>query len=347
MDGIASIVAVTFGSGSPHVIGVVETLICIVVGMLVLRMELHRRADTNPSFSSREGTGYTESCKRILQLCAPEAAGVMACLAFAAALRVWGAQSSGPVDHAWAEIQAQWPVLLTADTLLSLQAMLRLLVLLSCVLRAGGDVPVPLGDETAVLWLSAGLARVALLARTDVYMLDGPLGGNLPAACEVAVLPLLFALSRGTLRKAPLTVALTCIAAAILAGRNHLNIAKDSVSDCLFIAAHGLDFLAAFAYLLRTLLLDARSDSRKGNISIGFGHLVMPVQQCLAAYYFVQAFIAEPALEAAGRPFAVLQIGGIAQVGLYLGASAVYIADCLDHRGTGSNLEQVAARVTL
>jgi len=343
MEGVATMVAGAFGSGSPLVIGLVETIFCIVVGMLVLRIEFQRRATTGPTFSSRESSGYAESCKRILRNYAPEAAGVVACLTFAAALRARGYMPAGlENDAAWAEIKAQWPLLMTADTLLSLQAMLRLLVLLSCVLRAGGGVPVPLGDETAMLWLAAGLTRVALLVRTDKYMLDGPLGGNLPAACEVAVLPLLFALSRGSLLKAPLASALTCTAVAVFARRNHLNLAQDTLSDSLFIAAHGLDFLAAFAYFLRTLLIDVR-----GNISVGFAHLLMPVQQGLAAYYFVQALIYEPLCVGSGRPFAVLQIGGITQIGFYLGACAVYVADCLDHRETVRNSEPVSRNVIL
>jgi len=347
MESMATLVAGAFGSGSPLVIGMVETISCVVVGMLVLRIELQRRAATGPTLSTREGSGYAQSCKRMLQHRAPEAAGVIACLALAAALRARGDPSSGPDDYAWAQIKAQWPVLMTADTVLSLQTMLRLLVLLSCVLRAAGGVPVPLGDETAMLWLGAGLARVALLVRTDVYMLDGPLGGNLPAACEVAVLPLLFVLSRGSFSKAPLTSALTCAAVAVLARRNHLNIAGSPMSDGLFIAAHGLDLLAAFAYLLRTLLMDVGSNGCRGNVSIGFAHLLMPVQQCLATYYFVQAFAADPALVGSGRPFAVLQIGGIIQVGFYLGAAAVYVADCLDHREVVSNPARVSRSVML
>jgi len=344
---MATMIAGALGSGSPVVIGMVETMSCLVVGMLVLRVELQRRAATGPTLNSREGSGYAESCKRILRHCVPEAVGVIACLAFAAALRARGDQSSGPEDDTWAQIKAQWPILMTADSVLSLQAMLRLLVLLSCVLRAAGGVPVPLGDETAMLWLGAGLARVALLVRTDAYMLEGPLGGNLPAACEVAVLPLLFVLSRRSLAKSPFTGALTCAAVAVLARRNHLNIAKDPMSDGLFIAAHGLDILAAFAYLQRTLLMDVGSHGCMGNVSIGFAHLLMPVQQCLATFYFIQAFAAQPALVGSGRPFAVLQIGGIAQVGFYLGAAAVYMADSLDHREAMTNTGHVSRSVLL
>lgn len=335
-------VAGGFDSGSPLVMGVVKTIFCVTVGILVLRAEFQRRAVTEPTISRG---GCAERCKRFLQHCALEAAGVITCLTLAAVLRAKG--DSGPGDDTWAQIQAQWPLLVTADTVLSLQAMIRLLVVLSCVLRTGGGMQVPLGDETAMLWLGAGAARVALLFRTDVYMLDGPLGGKLPATCELAVLPLLFALSRGSLVKAPLVGAVTYAAAAALAGRNHLNLAQDAISDGLFVAAHGLDFIAAFAYLLRTLLIDVRSTGCTANVSVGFAHLLMPVQQCLAAYYFVQAFEADPALVGSGRPFDMLQIGAITQLGFYLGATVVYLAEYLDHAEAVRSPVQISSSVTL
>lgn len=301
---------------------------CVVVAMIVLRLELQRRAGTGPDFGSREGWQYAESAKQLLKQWAPEAAGLVACLTLAAALRARGDTKQPLDEEAWAQIKQQWPLLMTADTLLSLQAMLRLVVLLSVVLRAGGGGPVPLSEEVTALWLGAGVARVAVLSRSTVYMLDGPVGGSLPAACEVAVLPILLVLSRGTLRRAPMTLALVAVAAAWFASRNYLNLADDTVADSLFALAHSLDCLAAFAYLLRTVLIDSRA---KG-VSVGFTHLLMPVQQGLSAYYFLQAFDAVPELVGAGLPFQVLQIGNTAQLGAYLGALALYLADCFDVR---------------
>mmetsp|Transcript_1852 Transcript_1852/g.5589 ORF Transcript_1852/g.5589 Transcript_1852/m.5589 type:complete len:351 (+) Transcript_1852:104-1156(+) len=310
---------------------VAETLICVAVAMVVLRIELQRRAGTGPNFGSRDGIGYAESAKRILRQCAPEAAAIIACLTLAAALRARGDTTKPINDEAWAKITREWPLLVTADTLLSLQAMLRYVILLSVALRAGSGGPVPLSDEPAALWLAGGVARVALLARSKVYMLDGPLGGALPAACEVLVLPLLLVLGRGALKRAFATLVLAAVATAHFSRRNRLALASgDAVSDGLFIAAHSLDFLAAFAYLMRSLLIDngARWGSR--HISVGFTHLLMPIQQSLAAYYFLKAFSYSPGLVGSGMPFEVLQISNTAQLGAYCAALALYLADLFE-----------------
>jgi len=314
-------------------IGAVEAFFCAAVAMVVLRLELQRRAGTGPNLGSRQGGWYAENCKRLLKECAPEAAGLFTCLTLAAALRARGdAHGVSESDaEAWEQINSEWPLLLTADTLLSLQAMLRLVVLISVVLRAGGGAAAPLADEATCLWLFAGLARVGLLARTSVYMLDGPLGGMLPAACEVAVVPMLLVLSKSTLRRAPLTLGLVLAATVSFASRNYLALADEDdkhLADSTFMLAHTLDCLAAFAYLFRTALIDTGSRG----VSTGFTHLLMPVQAGLSAYYFLQAFMAVPELVGKGLPFEALQIGNTAALGAYLGASALYFAECFDGR---------------
>lgn len=313
--------------------GAGEAIVCVVVAALVLRLELQRRAGTGPNFGSRESGGYVESCKSFLRECAPEAAGIVACLTLAAALRVRGDTGTPLDDEAWAQIKEQWPLLLTADTLLSLQAMLRLVVLISMTLRAGSGGPTPLSEEAAALWLVAGLSRVLGTCRGSVYMLDGPLGGYLPVSCEVAVLPLLLILGRGAFCRKPLAAAQVVAGTAAFAFRNRLCLATDPVADTLFMAAHCFDFLAAFNYLLRTLLIDNGPSGRKVHICVGFTHLLLPVQQALSAYYFLQAFDAVPNLVGSGRPFEVLQIGSATQLGVYCGASALYIADSLSRDG--------------
>mmetsp|Transcript_87768 Transcript_87768/g.284114 ORF Transcript_87768/g.284114 Transcript_87768/m.284114 type:complete len:342 (-) Transcript_87768:96-1121(-) len=310
--------------------GAVETLICVVVAMVVLRLELQRRAGTGPDIGSRVGNRYAENCKRILRECAPEAALLLACLTLAAALRARGDDTHPSDSEAWARIKEQWPLLVTADTLLSLQAMLRVVVVLSVVLRAGSGGPLPMSEEAAALWSAGALARTAILARSTVYMLDGPLGGYLPAACEVAVLPLLLILGQSTIRRAPLNCLMVLAATSAFAFRNRLSLAEDKVTDSLFMIAHSFDFLAAFAYLLRTLLIENGPRGSKVHISMGFTHLLLPIQQSLAAYYFVQAFDAVPSLIGSGMPFEVLQIGNTAQLGVYLGAATVYVADCFE-----------------
>lgn len=326
MEALYNLVPAMIGMG-----GAVETLICIVVAMIVLRLELQRRVQNRPGFGSSDGSRYAENCKRILREFAPEAAGLIACLTLAAALRARGDKRPAD-DQVWAQIKEQWPLLMTADTLLSLQAMLRLVVLLSAVLRAGGGGPVPLADEAAALWLGAGLSRVLLVSRCSLYMLDGPLGGLLPVACEVAVLPLLFSLGRGALRRAPVTLALVFSAAACFATRNRLQLADDSITNSLFMMAHSLDLLAAFVYLVRVALIDHEGKGILGDVSVAFAHLLMPVQQALSAYYFLRAFEYSESLVGSGRPFESLQISNTAQLGAYLAAAALYIAERCDRR---------------
>jgi len=297
---------------------------CLIVAMVILRLEPQR---------------YAGSAKRILRQYAPEVAGVTACLLLAAALRTRGDAAGAYEDNAaWDEITRQWPILLTADTLLSLQTMLRLVILLSVVLRTGAG-PVPLASEAAMLWFCATAARLAAVSLNSSYALDGPVGGALPIACEVASLPLLLAMSRGpALSKAPLTTAVVIASTACLATRNHLNLAENDLADTCFAVAHLFDVLAAFTYLLRTLLLDT---VRKGDAAVGFTHLLMPVQQSLSTYYYVVAFDAVPSLVGAGLPFELLQIGATAQLGALLGAVAFHLAEGFEGRASG---EQAAPR---
>lgn len=321
-------------------VGAMEAFLCAIVALVVLRLELQRRAGTGPSIGSLQGSAwYAESCKRILKECAPEAAGLLTCLTLAAALRARGDKGVQALEHeeAWAQITAEWPLLVTADTLLSLQAMLRLVVLICVVLRAGGSLAAPLADESCALWLFAGLARVGVFARSSAYLLDGPLGGALPAACEVAVLPILLVLSQNTLRRAPLTIAAVLAATVLICSRNHLALSEDDdrvdrQADGLFMVAHVFDCLTAFVYLFRTVLIESGSKS----VSVAFTHLLMPIQAGLSAYYFLQAFSAVPELVGVGVPFEVLKIGNTAALGAYLGASALHFAERFDGRASAA-----------
>merc|ERR1719330_1245075 len=308
-----------------------ETLMCVVVAMVVLRLELQRRAGAGPDIGSRrDASRYAQNCKRVLKECMPEAASLMACLTLAAALRARGDAVPPSDSEAWAQIKAEWPLLLTADSLLSLQAMLRVVVLLSMVFRAGSsEYPVPLSEAPAALWLGANVARLLLLSQTSAYKLDGPLGGMLPVACEIAVLPILLVLSRGTIQRAWGTFTFVMAAAAGLAFRNRLALCGDAASDALFTFAHSLDLLAGCTYLVRTVLIDRCTE----DVSVGFTHLLMPIQQGLAAYYFWQAFSYVPELVGSGLPFEVLQIGSTVCFGAYLAAAALYIAESYDARG--------------
>mmetsp|Transcript_121372 Transcript_121372/g.343460 ORF Transcript_121372/g.343460 Transcript_121372/m.343460 type:complete len:353 (+) Transcript_121372:148-1206(+) len=314
---------------------VAEVTTCVVSALVVLRLEMQRRVGVA---GGNAGLGGFSQCKQLLQHCAPELAGLVACLALAALLRARGDADAGISEAeiaTWDEIKAQWPILLTADTLLSMQAMLRVVVFFSAVLRAGTG-PVPLGDEAAAFSLGAQLMRGLLLARSTAYMLDGPVGGKLPATCEIVAIPLLAALGAfGTLRRNPLpaTIAVGCV--AWLATRHYLSLGGDALADQSFIAAHILDLVSALAYLARSLLIGGNDEHEPArSTAIGFTHVLMAAQQSLATYYFLRAFDAAPELVGAGLPFMVIHIGCAVQLGVYLAAAAVFVAEHFEKGGT-------------
>lgn len=267
----------------------------------------------------------------------PEALGLLVCLALAGGLRfkgsIWSQYAQN--ERAWNDIMREWPILLTADTLLAIQAALRLLVLVSNVLRAGGG-PTLLSQEAAAISLGAALGRAVLFFRCSDYMLDGPLGGKWPAACELLSVPLLAMLCSGICQRALATSGLTLVVSLWIGSRNHLKLAGDPISDGLFIFVHTTEMLAAFAYLSRAVFGDVGAwGNAKQTAALGFTHFLMPLQQCLAAYYFVQAFECVPQLVGAGHPFEILRMGGVAQVGVYVGAAVLYVAECIESAAAG------------
>lgn len=293
----------------------VDAFLCVVVAFVWL-VEFSRRA------------GFLRALdKQLLRIWGPEVLGLVAVLSLALGLRIHGQSSTveppSPEEaQAWAEIVKEWPLLITADTLLALQAMLRLLVLSLVVVRAGDVKTLPLAGPTSVLWFFAGFARALVPVFSTVYMLDGPLGGSFPQCCEVAVLPLLLILSWRSSCRWSLAGLLPVVGfAAAAAWRNRLALSEEKIpmADALFILAQILDLLAAFAYLLRTLLMDC-SDS------LSLTHLIMPAQAALAAYFFVQAFPYNVHHVAVGAPFAVLHIGTTAQLGAYLASASLHVA---------------------
>lgn len=330
------------GHGNVSSCGSTEIFLCAIVALVVLRVELQRGWSGSGSRATQgggSGNSYAQSCKRILRCCVPEGTGLIALLVIAAFLRLREGQEA-PADSAayaaWIKIKADWPLLMGADTLLALQAMLRLLVLLSAACRTGmNGAPMPLGDEAASLWLGSAVARTVLYTRSPAYHIDGPLGGKLPAVCDmVSIAPLLF-LSRKTFFRAPFTVGSTAAATILYAVRNHVGLSGDYITDSLFTLAHAYDFFAACAYVLRGFLIDQRTKRRKELVAIGFAHILMPIQAILSAYFFLTAFDAVPDLVGAGMPFEVLKVSTCVQFGAYSLAAAVYFADLL--QGAGEN----------
>jgi len=306
-----------------------ECIIGTVIAIAVLRLEVTRRTAAPQDVGL---AGRAASINKYMRRFAPEIISLASCLALGVTLRVIKAPKIGDTadDKAYAEIMKQWPILLTADTLLALQAMLRLLVLISTVLRKSAG-PTLLSQEVAAISLGAALGRAVLAAHSNVYQLDGPLGAYLPIACEVLSVPLLAILTKGINRNALIVSVTTLAAAAWIGSRNQLALAGDGLTDALFIFAHIAELIAAFAYMSRGLLLDTGlNDIGDKSVALHFAHMLMPVQQCMAAYYFVQAFEYVPELVSVGHPFEILTMGGVAQVGAYAGAAILHMAEYLE-----------------
>jgi len=344
MDSIDQIF--THLNSSPQMRGVVETVGGFAFVSLVLYLESQRRTAQN---AAENGTNRQPSVRKLLLYCAPELVGVGVVAAFAVMIRLRGDRTQYASEEeaaVWDRVKNEYPILLTADTLLSLQAMLRLVVAVSVVLRTGDDAsgPAPLSNEPAALLCFATCARVAVVARTSAYLLDGPLGGLLPVACEVAAVPLLALLSSGAASK---TLFSSCFAAGValwFCCRNRLNLGEDEYGDTLFILVHTLELAAAFTYLARTLsIVSDCGQSSASAAQASFVHVILALQQAMPAYFFTVAFENTPQLVAAGHPFEILQYGNIAAFGAFLGSLALHTA-ITETEGCDSSIAGPAAR---
>jgi hypothetical protein len=314
----------------------VQYSIGVVIVAMLFRLEASRRsakAQLKQHDTNGKAGGFIASAKKLIEQCMPEIVGLALCLAMAIALRMNEVDSA--LDETVSEthnrevlenVKRAWPILLTADSLLGMQAMLRLLVIVSSVLRTDGG-PLLLSREVAAIAAGAMLGRVNLAAQWKVYRLDGPLGGFLPMACDLVAAPFLGILSFGITYRGVATTCIALLTAAFVGATNHLSLAGDELADGIFIFVHVAELFAALAYLCRAILFDAGmgGTGRRG-AAFWFAHIVMPIQACLSAYYFVVAFKYVPQLVVAGHPFEILHLGGIIQVAAYAGATVLHFS---------------------
>jgi len=263
--------------------------------------------------------------QRTLKMYMPETMGLAVLAFIAGILRIKGPSAAPLDDEAWNEIVSNWPWLMTADTLLGLQAMLRLLLFNSVLLRLGNrECPCALAMETSSFFLAATSIRVGLFWYNEAYHLDGPLGGYIAGGFELATLVPLTALvfcSGKWTWKALLLISTTISASAFLAWYHHFRLADDFYADFAFMWVHCLEMCAAVAHLLQAGSVALASGG--GIVAMG-----LPAQQVLSAYYFLEAFEAVPALVGTGCPFEVMWVTGTSQLGIFLLSGAVYLA-CL------------------
>lgn len=314
-------------------------------------------------------------CLRTLCQSWPETLALLVIFSFALLLRLIinpdiGVDMSNPVEmQAWTQIKREWPVLLGAETLISLQGMLRLLVWAIVAIRlsvgrisrpeisTGQTVKemtssgiskvcefAPLAGSAAVLSLGAATARTAVYQHaqhTHDYNLVGPLGGALPVLVEAAAVPLLTAIATklagsGSLIGSAIFVGL----ASLLASSNYFNFSAlktsgDYTYDKLFILAHCLELLASIIFVSNTVRKTLRESNceeaknRKRSAWDGFVHLMLPCQQALSAYFWLTAVQPRHEFVGAGRPWCLVTIGSLIQLAAYLCAFAFHLAQCL------------------
>lgn len=334
-------------SGAPQALLGAAAISAVLLNEVPLRVAGIRVADVGFKRCAR-------SCASVLVRCAPEVLGFSVIMFLALLLRLRGDTEvfTDPASQqVWEQIKVEWPILMGADTLLNLQAMLRLLVLLFVAIRANATKRSPLTGMPALLMAAAAVTRGMLNARTMDYRLEGPLslGGDLPAMCEMAGIPFYASLGMGELRRSPIKATLLVGGGIWFASHHYLNLAKDGSVDRLFLQAHVLEVFAALAYVVRTIwltvgggsdpdspdedggrrLVDKKPDWR-GNAFIGFMHMLMTLQSALSAYYFLTAFEPHPSLVGRGRPFCVLCIGNLLSLGAFLLSAGLFAGGSVD-----------------
>jgi len=291
---------------------ILEACVMILAAAVVVGMEMRRCS---------QGLAIQRTLKNYM----PELIGLVALASISGVLRIAGHSSNELDNDAWSEIVSQWPWLMTADTLLALQAMLRFLLFNSALLRCGSvGCPSALAKETSALFLAAMSLRVGLFWYNAAYHLDGPLGGRIAGGFELAsVLPLtaLVCCTGSWSWKAMLFILITIATSACAAWYHHFRLADEIYADSAFIWVHCLEMSAAIAHLFQAGGVALASGG--GIIALG-----LPAQQVLSAYYFLEAFDAVPALVGAGHPFELLWVTGTSQLGIFLLSGAVYLA-CL------------------
>lgn len=335
MELTATGVVEAVGGASPEGRG---DMIRFVVGTMVvagvLAVEKRRRG-------SSIGLGrHRFSVYELLRCYIWEAAGLAVCTTLAAALRSrgdtgvhWPSQLPGvdavAVAETWSTISREWPLLVTGDTLLAAQAMLRAVMLAPFILRRAqcpGLHRSPLCGMACALMLLGQGCRLMCLCQSGAYRLDGPLGGTPSIILEVLNTSLLLAIGLRPLLYTPRSSGAIALAAFAVASRNRLSLARDPLADTLFPASHILELLAACVHLVHTVSVGEGLGGACG----GAVHLALPLQQSLAAYYYLEAFRAVPEVLEVGWPVELLWVGAVTQLGLYLASAALHLAEAFD-----------------
>lgn len=306
-------------------------------------MEMRRRSSDETRLANRNSP-CQPVCGPLLRECVPEIAGaglvvIGAGVSLANAWTDVTAYAGGvQFDAAWTDITNQWPVLMTADTLLALQSLFRLPLLLSVLLRAPPKMEVapqtvPLAGYSILLYFMAGMSRVIILTFDEAYGLDGPLGGRVNYASEIASLLVLTFLAAGALRDLPNIFGLVCsVAIACFVAQRHCFAISENVwMDTLFVFAQVMETFGAGVHLTHTFMTDGGAQGGAAS----FVHFLLPLQQVLPVYFFLEAFEEVPDLSRSGHPFMVLRLISAIGMGLYCLSATIHLVMRLEEPAMG------------
>lgn len=314
-----AIVASAFGATSAPSIMDGWPMLLLAAGVWLL--EAQRRGQGAP----RAGLCMPR-CRHLIPEFAPEAAALLSCAVLAALLLQHGgyqASADAADQQIMMQLSKEWPLLRTADSLLALQAMLRLLLLASAALRRAtthGFDAAPLAGAPATLMLCACITRLVILMVCPDLGLDGPLGGLPNTAFEMASLPLLMFLSHGNTFRMKSMLSIVVLAAVCLGVANHFALAEDAWFNGFFSSVYIIESAASIAFLISTVATCGASK----NPMLDLLHVWLPLQQSLSFYYFLVAFEETPELIGAGQPFHLMNACGIVQVSAYIAAAALH-----------------------
>jgi len=288
------------------------------------------------------------SMKRGVQRSPPEILGAAGVFVLMLALRClgplvlppWVATSQGA--DVWATIQSEWPLLSTADTLLSMQSMMRPIAVLSVMMHAPRSSDrqeteephtLALSREGAILWACGMVARCVAfpISGSIDYMLIGPAGGIIPVAFDIVTLTLLFCFLVGSSKRCCWTVVAGCfVVALVTSNRNNIGLIEHSnLADWSFAFAHALELFASAHHFAH---LASATSPVLGACRVT---MMLVVQQILSAYYFMNVFpIDDPGFGEAqrGRGLLLITGGSVASLGLLFFALAACVVNALEDK---------------
>lgn len=313
--------------------------VCFTVAFFIFAMKALELALPLLPRQWQTRAGHVSNLRKTVAKCPPEAVALLVSLALVVVLRAFcptvvpeWARKNNEGAEVWKDIQNDWPILNTADTLLALQGFIRPLIVFLALWRmprVGGNLTSPqaaLTPEATWFYMVAMVGRCIAfpLSGDDNYMIVGPAGGVLPAAADAVTLTLLFclALRQGMPVNQKAVIGAMVLSLAV-AGRNHMRLANKRYehADVGYAMAQMLELMASLCHVIHA----AMSPLAPGATSVT---VLLVLQQLLSAYFFVSVFplSSEIAQNGKGHGYLVVTGGSVAQLGILLVAMAVNIA---------------------